>query len=306
MNYSELKDKFVDSLNYDNEESDRAVRTYLGILRDVEEEKQKDLCDFDKEEIIRSVIDRCNEGASTVSVFFSLIVRYVNWCVDNGYSKRTDKISISHDDYAPYVDKEFYYTEIDIYSFCQRLNNPVHKYLVAAPFFGISNRDDYDELYGIRNEDVKILNEETSVLSLGEREIRVPTWFAKIVSESINTYVFEQANGVKVNMIGKGPIKVPVYKKGEVDDPGRHFQVYNMYRRPIRNALRDKDISYVKLRNSGIVYRTKIIMAKYKKTSLRDVMKLKEYHEDVIERFRIENLNNFVRAFRVYVDIKYI
>lgn len=161
------KTKFLEE-EYPNEKTATTYKSLLSRASIFENEKDKDLCDFNYQEAVELLIGLRKKTWQSLSVAHSVISRYVDWCIDikQSYSKtgiNSFKL-ITPEEKQKYVHqvalKKSYFTREEIFSeVIDQLYNYVDKAIVALLFETVRGRVEFEELRNLRRDDEEIFAE---------------------------------------------------------------------------------------------------------------------------------------------------
>lgn len=286
---SERKEDFLNEI-YTNEETLRVWTNIFTLAEWAEEKFDKDLSEFSNDEI-----EEMLENYDSVTPVFldrtvKLFSRYTNWCIEHGYRENGDNNYNVYEfqDMAKFVKPIKLYSEIDILKMCQEFDNPIDRFLVAAPFFGFRHTKSYIDITSVTREDINI---KECTIQLVDRVISVPRWFIDLTFETMETYVYTATPNSPSNnriqtysLYGNGIIKYRVSDLTESESI--KFFISNKYRRKISNTFGFK-ISYMDIFKSGCLYRSKKIMLEENISNLDDLWNNATFGKDVKERYQI-------------------
>lgn len=106
MNQSNLKEEFLNDLNL-KEGTMINYRRIFDLVKLVEEKYDKDVKDFNFEEIEEVLYSFKSSKRNTVETYGRIVSSYLNWCKENGYIENNVMKSLKPNDFQKYViDKE--------------------------------------------------------------------------------------------------------------------------------------------------------------------------------------------------------
>jgi integrase len=183
------------------------------------------------------------------------------------------------------------YTEADVISFVNRLDNPIDKFIVSAVFFGIRT----GEIEGITRNDIHKAGNYISIITGDDkRDVFVPRYTINAALDSIDTYIYVDSAGCKNNLIGDGIIKYRYIKKGNANSS--YDYMHNKATR-IFKPMFGKNFNYAFLRNSGIVSTT---LSLYYKSDCKKISQLwndREFRTKVLTQYGISDFSSFKKQY---------
>lgn len=286
---SERKEEFLNEI-YTNEETLRVWTNIFTLAERAEDRFNKDLSEFSNDEIEEMLEDYDSITPVFLDRTVKLFNRYTGWCIEHGYRENgNNNYSVyEFQDMARFVRPIELYSEVDILRMCQELENPIDRFLVAAPFFGFRHTKAYIDITSVTREDI---NKEECTIQLVDRVISVPEWFINLTLETMDTYVYTAIpnslsnNRVQTyNLYGSGIIKYRVSDLTDIESVT--FYISNKFRRKISVAFGFK-ISYMDIFKSGCLYRSKKIMLEEKIDNFDELWNNATFRKDVKERYQI-------------------
>ena len=272
----ERKERFLNESYDDNEELKEKLMSAFSTAERTENRFKKDLAEFSRSEIEDLLVDF--ESASPVYLDRTRMMfgRYTDWCINNGYvdKRENDYYSFSFTDIGKYARNVGECSELDILEMCEDLENPMDKFLVAAPFFGFRKNNVYSDITTLKKENI---NKNAGTMIVDDRIITVPDWFINVTLDSFNTYKYvspaKSINNNKIqeyNLAGSGVIK---YRASNNFTGGNiHNLIWNKYCR-LFSVIYGSKITYSDVFKSGYIYRAKRIILEY---DIKDVKELWE------------------------------
>lgn len=280
-----------------------------------EHKLNKDISEFSKEEI-----DKCfanllhkDRSATTYAIRVAAALKgYTDWCLDQGLIKENNFNSFDIKYFVRFANPSKFYTEIDIKGYADYFNNPINVVALATPFYGFTSDNNFEDLFTLKREDV--INKYNIVhlrngSERGDRYVQIPSWLTDNILKAFDSYEYyreERWNrGYDVyEMHGTGLIKS--MRRGEKpEDINRKYWMSNKFKRVIQPVTRDETLNYYKIERSGIIYRSTIIGKNNKIKRVIDLFDIKEFQEDVLQRFNIPNINpsQFARRYKGLIKI---
>ena len=244
-----------------------------------EEKFGKPLNLFTLEEIKEMYADMKATSTSYLFMTNHFFSRYADACGgENNYKK------LSLADVTGFVDSNsILYSYNDIRLLRTWLPNYVDKFILASPYFGFSNKDDYIDYKGLT---VDKFDVKTNTVHLIDRDLVVDDWLIYDALRAIDTYTVE-ANGItKGRLYGDEVIKF----RNSMNTTEMKYSEYfrNKYARTIRKSVGDENITFSNIRTSGIINRAKSIMRVYKVNTVKELWKLEEFQKEVVQRFKLQ------------------
>lgn len=220
---SDRKNRFLNE-EYPNEQTRTTYASLLVGVAKFEEEKEKDVCDFSLSESIELLIGLKKKTFKSLDVAQTIIIKYVDWCIDHGYSKtflNTFKL-IDKEDLKKYTHRiavrHSYFTRDRLYfEVIDRLHNYVDKALVILLFEGVRGRSDIDHTFEeLRNLKYTDIHPETNTITVTrddgtDREIQVEERTMKILVAAWNEETYYKANGEGTGYFAIRPLKQTPY-----------------------------------------------------------------------------------------------
>ncbi|HHY29009.1 MAG TPA: hypothetical protein GX523_20125 [Desulfitobacterium dehalogenans] len=173
---------------YPNELTRKTYGSLLLQLTKFEEFYKKDLCDFSYSEAVDSLIGLRKKTFKSLDVAQTIIVKYINWCMNEGYSStgiNSFKL-LNKEDLQKLVhqiaQKESYFTREEIFEMVVDIVNPIDKALIILLFEGVRGRTEFEELRNLKNSDIFISsntllltrdNGDQRVISVEDRSIEI-------------------------------------------------------------------------------------------------------------------------------------
>lgn len=138
---SQRKRDFLNEV-YSNPSTRKTNELYLTKLCFFEKLMEKDVCDFDKEELIDLLKNLYSESENSLNVIFAVICTYNDWCIYNRYSKSKfpNYKCITKEDKRNCVYKRKFFTRDEMYAMCDKLYNYGDKGIIVSLFENIRGR----------------------------------------------------------------------------------------------------------------------------------------------------------------------
>lgn len=216
------KKRFLDE-EYPNESTRKTYGSLLKQLSKFEQDKNKDLCDFSYSDAVEVMIGLRKKTYNSSYVAHSIIIKYVDWCEEKGYSQtyvnsfklldKNDLKSYTHQ----IARKNSYITRERLYEITNDLYNYVDKALLVLLFEGVRGRTEkentFEELRNIKATD--IIEEINSIIvtrnNEDQRVIQVDKRTIDILLASINEEEYFKKNGEATGRFAKFPLKSTPY-----------------------------------------------------------------------------------------------
>lgn len=274
----------------------RPIQRYMDIAFNVaaktEDEIGKDLCDFKIQEIVKMYKELRNTcTSSTIYQRNMMFGWYTEWCINNGYSLllKNNYSNVTMKDINNLAESGQIYTELQIKKFAHRAEqNPVDAFLVSIPFYGVSNKNGYEELESIK---LDSFDEKKGTLTLPNRTITLPNWLIAYGVASCTTYRYVSSSpsggNVSFDLQGDGVVKFRASANTKTHNV--RYAVSNKYSRIFKGLANDESYSYTKVRTSGIAYRLQLLSVQYGTRDVAELLRTPEGIKEIIERFDINH-----------------
>lgn len=207
----DLKENFLS--NYDGETRQTYSYVFIQSYR-LEFQYEKDLKDFEKDEL-KELLKRAKKSTvRSVRSFASMIKKYIQWAIENGYkdSNLNPMSTFTRKDYEECVDKnKMFISEQELIEIEEMLDNYQDKLIVRLPFEGIYGEEASEMLnltvndIDFKNRQIKVKNKkgQERVLKLQDRDR-----LFRILEEAINEKVYYAKSGYKEDGRGTNKYKL--------------------------------------------------------------------------------------------------
>lgn len=170
-----------------------------------EADEEKDLCEFDKMEILHLFLDMEIVRLATAQGSYVALRKYCKWCMEQNFIPEREMIQISADELQNCL-REM--PEIISYRELQRneslLLNLCDQLILESIYLGIKGND-YCELVSMSEKDIDTANKTISLCT--GRTVKVTDRFIDLCIESAGCYDYYLISGQRQKMVGDLPIK---------------------------------------------------------------------------------------------------
>lgn len=162
----ERKDLFIKDMVEKGSISESTSKSYERVLlysSKVEFGLEKDLSDFNLEEIEKVLFGFDANNRNTVESYSRILSSYLNWCVQKGLSNYNPLQELKPDDFVKYLtDEETYFTNSQIKRWEDHLENFQDAVIVRLLFIGVGGK----QLSEIRNLKIQDVDRDNKILKL--------------------------------------------------------------------------------------------------------------------------------------------
>ncbi len=279
MFYKEhLKNEFLNQ--FDNEKTREVYKRVFKKSKEIEEEYDKDVFNFD-ETLIRDLLKVYKPSTDqSARTYFNILSSYIQWGIDNGYSELLENpLKDSQSYFYTFVEKKrLYLPKSDIDLIISRLVNAQDSFIIQALFEGIQGKE-VSELTLLTKEQIED-SEITGKLKLidkcGNKRVIYPD--AKTINLALlalkeeeyykKNGLFDYIDNLKdvINLPESKYVLKPTATNNTLEDkPVSHYTVYNRLEmiksldefEEFKDALSTKNIV-----RSGMIYEAKKMMDK--------------------------------------------
>lgn len=304
MSYNaKQKEQFIASLPPKAKVS--TARVAFNKLSAYESKHQEDACNFNKSEI-KDAYKGLNEyNTEYLYRIHNMMRKYTDWCIKEGLSgtNQNEYSNIGIHELSQCVAVSDIISQQQIREWAIELEeNPINSFLISAPFYGLSNANNFEEFVLTRDNIQMPKNGSTAILLLPTRKLVIPRYIAHYAIDSIeSTQYFVSANNAKYTYIPSECV-IKFLRKSSNSDTKISWLIANRYTRLFKPLFNDKTLSFTKVARSGMAYYAKSIMHKYKAQCVDDVYDTKEFQEDVIDRFRLNKSTYSIYFFKTLLN----
>lgn len=294
------RDEYIKQLEYKNHDNINRVNKKLKTAEYYEEKYNKPLCEFTRDDIDRMYKDKGSVSISDLQVTNFIYRKYVDWCISNGYKGKNNFESFSNSDIVLYVNADELISMNELMLYRSYLENPVDRFILAAPYFGFSSKNEYEDYEDLTYDK---FDRETNEVLLPGRIIPVPDWFIDDAINAINSYELKKDKVVKAYLTGECVIKAKVEgNNNSIVTLSKYLT--NKFARVIKPAVKNnKKVNPYNIARSGIVANSKRIIEKYGVTTLKELFKIEEFKTDVLVRYKVKDrLWSFNQAYGKYLE----
>ena len=219
---SDRKNRFLKE-QYPNESTRSTYESILVATSKFELEKDKDLCDFSLSEAIELLIGLKKKTFNSLDVAQTIIVKYIDWCIEEKYSKtfiNTFKL-IDKEDLKKYThriaQRHSYIDRERLYQIAGELYNYIDKAILVLPFEGIRGRTEINHTFEeLRNLKYSDIIPELNIVTVTrdddtQRHIKVDPRTMVILVEAIKETDYHKLNGEAKGRFAVMPLKQTPY-----------------------------------------------------------------------------------------------
>ena len=217
----ELKNDFLNE-KYPNESTRMTNASILRSVGRFELEKNKDLSKFSYEELKELLIGMNKKSIDSLEVSYTIIMQYLDWCLDKNYSSMNVLKLIDKEELPKYINqvaqKHSYFTRERLFSdVIDKLYNYVDKAMIAILFEGGRGRSladhTFEELRNLKDTDI---NPEINVITVTrdngeERDIKVSQKTMDILVAATKETEYHKLNGEGKGRFAIRPLKQAPY-----------------------------------------------------------------------------------------------
>jgi len=217
----ELKNDFLNE-KYPNESTRMTNASILRSVGRFELEKNKDLSKFSYEELKELLIGMNKKSLDSLEVSYTIIMQYLDWCLDKNYSSMNVLKLIDKEELPKYINqvakKNSYFTRERLFSdVIDKLYNYVDKAMVAILFEGGRGRSlsdhTFEELRNLKDTDI---NPEINLITVTrdngeERDIKVSQKTMDILVSATKEMEYHKLNGEGKGRFAIRPLKQTPY-----------------------------------------------------------------------------------------------
>ena len=217
----ELKNDFLNE-KYPNESTRMTNASILRSVGRFELEKNKDLSKFSYEELKELLIGMNKKSIDSLEVSYTIIMLYLDWCLDKNYSSMNVLKLIDKEELPKYINqvakKNSYFTRERLFSdVIDKLYNYVDKAMVAILFEGGRGRSlsdhTFEELRNLKDTDI---NPEINLITVTrdngeERDIKVSQKTMDILVSATKEMEYHKLNGEGKGRFAIRPLKQTPY-----------------------------------------------------------------------------------------------
>jgi integrase len=157
----EQKKRFLDE-KYPNESTRSSNASILRNVGRFEYDKNKDVSKFNYEEVKEVLIGLMKKTNRSMNVSYTIIMQYLDWCVDKKYIPINILTLVDKKDKKKYVSKvaqkNSYITREQLYDYCSQLYNYIDKAMLVLLFEGVKGRSSiehsFEELRNFKMTDI--------------------------------------------------------------------------------------------------------------------------------------------------------
>ena len=196
----DLKEKFL------NQYSKDTARNYYYALRksrELEEEKGKDLCNFNYEDLDELFYSFRVKSMTAIQSNASIIRKYLDFCIEQGYNETMINIAEVFDSFLgknieKYInkvaDKKKILSYDEVWELCDMCVNAQDAVVFALLFEGVKG-ENLKELSNLRVDDVDFENKTLTVDRDGENVLKISDRTMELIKEAINQEIYSKGNG---------------------------------------------------------------------------------------------------------------
>jgi len=264
--YQKRKADWLEEMTY--RYSDTTRRTYWIVLNTrinfLEVDKQKDLYDWNKEEIVQTIKTTATTSESSKRVLFSTIYTYITWACEKGFNDKgnpcedIDKTGLF--DMSSEAKKQMYKTLQEFYEFIFGLNcSDVDRALLTLLRYGVP----IDNVGTVRWEDVDRENKILNIYREDEELLKLPI---------DNLFIMIIDNAKKCNEYSPGQKKVVYVDYGYIIKATptvkwKHISAEDVYNK-IGNLSKANRINRISVPNLNISRKFDLLFEIYKKNGV--------------------------------------
>lgn len=289
------KNAFINKGNFTEKETEK-IKSRFELSAPFEKELDKDLCEFNVDEIsamFRSRIE--NVTPTTVMRDNDTYRAYAEYATSRGW---TEKNNFQHEYYVSIfndVDARDFYTPSDIETMMALLENSCDKFLIGAPFYGLSSQNGFADFTQLRRES---FNTELETVTLYDnRVVTMPLHIIRHGITALDTYEYHTPTGT-FQLYGEGIIKVAIKPKGN-STGDISTVIYNRYNRSFKNKI--PGCSFNKIYKAGIIYRMKLIADEKAIDDINQLWHDNDFQKEVVYRFAVKDRKSFTRTFSAFL-----
>jgi hypothetical protein len=221
---------------YRNDDTRQTNSSILISASKFEQDKVKDLCNFSYADVVELMIGLKRKSFQSLDVSQTIIVKYVDWCIQEGYSKtgiNAFKL-LTNKDLKKYTHqvaiKNSYITRERLYEICNELYNYTDKAILVLLFEGIRGRTEidnsYEEIRNLKPEDVMpeanairaIRNPDKDNPTGKKRYVQVDKRSIDILLLAIQQTEYHKSNGKATGRFAIRPLKDNGYVIRTIDN----------------------------------------------------------------------------------------
>lgn len=210
MYNKEVKEEFLQYLIDEEGFTEKTVHVFRFVFYksyDVEDILQKDMYDFNMNELKRVLLNANKSTLNSVRSFASMMKKYIDWAIRKGYVNSNinpmDMFTVK--DYEECIDKskKLFISEKELIEIEDKLVNYQDKVVLRLLFEG-ANGYEVSELINLKKYDVDYANKRLRLYDdkNGERFITVSDRCLDIIKKAINEKIYYARNGDKTSAQG--------------------------------------------------------------------------------------------------------
>lgn len=174
--YGELKEKFLQTIKENTRVSYERI---FKVTDNFEELLKKDINQFNLNEMEKILYSFKSNKRNTIESYGRIISSYLNWSVENGYSKINILKDFKPEDFEKYIaNDEEYLTESKIRRYEDRCANFQDAVILRLLFIGACGRQ-MSEIRNLKEEDINFQTGEVMLTNTLKEEDGLPTKFTK-------------------------------------------------------------------------------------------------------------------------------
>ncbi len=271
----------------------------------------KDLFDFDVDEIKVYYKSISSSSMFTLNTLQSKLRKYTQWAIDNNYTKtKTNHYNIiTQDMLAECFDKDTLSTQIlteeELDSRISRITNDSDKFIIRALFEGIRG-ESYSEILGLKLSDIDSSNN-VQVLNDIEiencyRTIKISDKLKKLAYESAREEIYQyERSSVRLDKEYDRVLNLQLPKKGkDLEDFDKSQKSRRIYKR-IRRATKEMgmpNLSAKRIINSGIL---NMIKVNAKAAGVSNIKWINAHSKEIENQYEVFVPSLFIREYHDYL-----
>lgn len=287
-----------------SEETSKSYNRIFGVTKGVEEALGKDLAQFTLEELETILYSFKANNRNTVESYGRIISSYLNWCVQQGLSKRNPLYALNPTDFEKYLtNEEMYFTDNQLRRWEDRCENYQDAVIFRLLFNGVGGKQ-LTEIRNLKKSEVDIANKRMKLVNtllsdesgnpckFTERWIDIDDRTVSLLEGAMNQKIYTKRNGDMIPMENIRPytdlvdnhfvLRASITKTEKLNNPVDKFVIYRRVQM-ISESLGIEDFTAKFIQRSGMIHYANQLIRDEKLTlndikMVADRFNLKSYH----------------------------
>lgn len=288
MYNNDQREEFINTISTHNKKM--SARKAFDKVEKFERKAQRDIATFSTDEVKKVYRDLHEYKAETLYRINHYFSWYADWCIEHHIPGITENVfeKIVGEDIIQCAAKDelISYQQLREWSIKVVSYSYVNAFILVAPFFGFSHKNEFAEYAAITRSDIEIKKGE-AVFHLPTRELTTPVYVGEYAIKATEEEEYYAPGDGIVTLMKYMPSDhvVKFVMRKSFEPQNMKYLIPSKFSRTFKIMFDDDTLTVKKMERSGMAYYAQKIMSKYNKWKVYEVYDTPEFQREVLDRF---------------------